>query len=121
MATLAEPRQSKAPAKSDDDASIPTLLKELRDLVIRYAKQQTLDPLRQLGRFVALGLAGGIFISIGVVLLAVGTLRAFQTETGDRLQDNLSWLPYVVALLFCVIVALLMIRKISKVPVGEER
>jgi H+/Cl- antiporter ClcA len=121
VATLADPIQPKPAAGSKDDVSIPTLLKELRDLVVAYAKQQTLDPLKALGRFVALGVAGGIFVGIGVVLLAVGTLRGFQSETQASLQGHLSWLPYVIAFGFCVIVAALMIRRISKVPAGKER
>jgi hypothetical protein len=121
VATLADPTQSKPSAGSREDVSFPTLLKELRDLVVAYAKQQTLDPLKQLGRFVALGLAGGIFVGIGVVLLAIGTLRGFQSETQASLQGHLSWLPYVIAFGFCVIVAVFMIRRISKVPVGKER
>jgi hypothetical protein len=118
---LAEPRAAKRPAGSDKDASIPTLVRQLWALIVAYAKQETVDPLKALGRFVALGLAGGILIGIGCLLLAVGTLRAIQAEAGRHLGGNWSWVPYLGAVAFCVIVAFLMIRRIAKPPGHEER
>lgn len=67
------------------------------NLVIAYVKQETLDPLKGLLRFVGFGVAGSIAITIGTVMLLVAGLRALQTETGT-FQGNLSWVPYVIVI-----------------------
>lgn len=64
-------------------------------LVIAYLKQETLDPLKQLGRFVLFGVTGSLAIAVGTVLLLVAALRVLQTETG-AFHGNLSWLPYLI-------------------------
>ncbi len=60
-------------------------------LVVDYAKQETLGPLKSLGRFVAFGVAGsrGPVHRRDVLLLLAG-LRALQTETGSTFTGNLS-------------------------------
>jgi len=73
-------------------------------MVITYVKQETLVPLRQLGRYIGFGVAGSFLLGLGAVLLSVGGLRALQTETGDTFAGDWSWAPYlivVVASLFC--------------------
>jgi hypothetical protein len=84
---------TEAPSKS---APLPQLLLELRDMVVGYVKQETLIPLKQLGRYVGFGIAGSLLLGLGVVLLAVGGLRALQTETGDTFTDDWSWAPYLI-------------------------
>jgi hypothetical protein len=74
----------------------------LKELTITYAKQETLDPLKSLGRFVAYGVLGSFCLGIGFVLLALAMLRALQEETGDHLTGHLSWIPYLVTLAGCV-------------------
>ena len=115
---MALPRQSK---KSDSDGSLPAEVKELAQLVVTYAKQQTLDPLKALGRWVAFGVAGALLLSLGFLLLAVGLLRALQVETGDHLAGNLSWLPYLIAVAFLGLVIGLTVRRISHGPGSKER
>jgi hypothetical protein len=78
--------------------SLATLLQELRELVVAYAKQETVEPLRDLGRFLAFGVAGSIVIGVGVSLLLLGGLRVLQTETGDAFAGNWSWVPYLTVL-----------------------
>ena len=87
------------------DKSMPTLAGELYDLVRAYAKQETLEPIKGLGRFAAFGVVGSILIGIGVVLLGVALLRALQTETGDTFDGRWSWAPYLLTLLACAVVA----------------
>jgi hypothetical protein len=93
------------------EKSLPTLASELWDLVRAYAKQETIQPLKGILRFVGFGLLGGLFLSIGLVMLALGGLRALQTETGSRFEGNWSWAPYgIVVLAAVVIIGLLMSR-----------
>lgn len=78
-------------------------LRELRDLVVAYAKQETVDPIKGLGRYIAYGVGGAALIGTGVFFIAIGLLRALQTETGEHLtdsisltSDNWSWVPYAI-------------------------
>jgi hypothetical protein len=55
---------------------------EFVQLVIAYAKQETLDPvLRQL-KALGNGIAGAVLLALGTLMLGVGFLRALQTEFG---------------------------------------
>ena len=71
-------------------------VRELKDLVIAYAKQETLDPLKGLARYVGFGLAGALLMGTGVGFLAVGLLRALQDNRGWAVHGNWSWVPYAV-------------------------
>ena len=81
-----------------DDKSLPGEAQELFQLVVGYAKQETLDPIRNLGRWIGFGLAGALLGSLGAVLLLLGGLRLLQTETGDAFDGRLTWIPYVLVL-----------------------
>jgi hypothetical protein len=87
---------------------LPQLAAELRELIVEYFKQETVVPLKALGRYVAFGLAGALLIGLGVVFLGVGALRVLQTETDTTFTGNWSWAPYgimVVVLLVGAFVA----------------
>jgi hypothetical protein len=82
---------------------LPQLVTELRDLVVRYFREQTLVPLQKLGRYVGFGVLGSLLLGFGVVFLGMSGLRALQDETGDTFSGDWSWVPYLimfVALLF---------------------
>ncbi|MFQ5557963.1 MAG: hypothetical protein ACE5GB_10720, partial [Acidimicrobiales bacterium] len=78
---------------------------ELFDFVKAYARQETLDPLKGAGRWLALGVAGSLLLMIGTLELTLALLRALQTETDTKLTGNLSWLPYVITLVAAALVA----------------
>ncbi len=71
-------------------------IRELRELVVAYTKQETVEPLKGLGRFVGFGLAGALLMGTGVAFLAVAGLRALQDETRPHLTGNWSWVPYAI-------------------------
>jgi hypothetical protein len=78
-------------------------VRELKDLVIAYAKQEATDPLKGIGRYVGFGLAGALLLGTGAGFLAVGLLRFLQFQRGWAVRGNWSWVPYatvVVVLLF---------------------
>jgi len=85
-----------ATASPASGAPLPQLVLELRDMVVTYVRQETVVPLRQLGRYIGFGLAGALLLGLGVVLLGVGGLRALQTETGDTFTGDWSWAPYLI-------------------------
>ena len=96
------------------EKSLPTLASELWDLVRAYAKQETVEPLKGIGRFVAFGIAGSFLLGTGVVLLVVGGLRALQTETGTTFAGNWSWVPYLIVLVGCAAVIGLVLSRTGK-------
>lgn len=100
----------------DGQKSLPELLSELWELITTYVRQETLDPVRGVGRFVAFGVAGALLIGTGGVVLAVGALRLLQTETGTALTGNLTWVPYTL-----VFVALLVGGGASLAAIGRGR
>ena len=87
---------------------------ETVNLVVAYIKQETLDPVKGLGRYVLFGVAGSVALSIGLVVLGVGLLRLLQTETGSTFTGNLSWIPYVIVAAVVVLVAYVAVKAISR-------
>lgn len=75
-------------------APLPQVLQELFQLIVAYFQQETVVPLKQLGRYIAFGLVGALLLGIGVLLLAMSGLRALQDETGTTFSGNWSWAPY---------------------------
>jgi hypothetical protein len=65
-------------------------------LVLDYIKQETLTPLKGLGRYLLFGIAGSILLCAGLVLLLVAFLRALQEQTGGFFGGTMSWAPYVI-------------------------
>lgn len=84
---------------------VSTLVGELWQLFVDYLKQETIVPVKDLGRFLAKGLAGSLLLSVGLVLLMVAGLRALQTETGSALDGNWSFVPYLIVLVVAAIIA----------------
>src|SRR6185312_2667849 len=67
-------------------------------LTVDYLKQEALEPLKGLGRFLLWGVVGSLAIAVGILLLLVGVLRLLQTETGTALTGDWSWVPYAVVI-----------------------
>ena len=80
-------------------------IRELRELVVEYAKQETVEPLKGLGRYVAWGIAGALLLGLGFVFLAIGALRALQDETYPHFTGNWSWVPYAIVVFGSFLVA----------------
>jgi hypothetical protein len=73
-------------------------------LTVDYLKQEVVQPLRGLGRFLYMGIAGSFFVAFGLLLVLLGVLRLLQTETGSALQGDWSWVPYAVVVLLGIAV-----------------
>lgn len=90
-------------------------------VVVDYVKQETLTPLKSLGRFLALGVAGSAILVVGLVLILVGFLRVLQTETGTALSGNLSWVPYGCVAVVTVALMGLATWRVAKGPATRRR
>jgi Putative Actinobacterial Holin-X, holin superfamily III len=80
-------------------------VRELKDLVVAYAKQETADPLKGLKRYVTFGLGGALLMGTGIFFLAMGVLRALQANHGWAVHGNWSWVPYVIDVLVLGVIA----------------
>jgi hypothetical protein len=89
-------------------------VRELWTLLVSYAKQETIDPLRNLGRYLAYGLGGMALITLGVFLLGLSVLRSMQSMTGDLFAGFWSWVPYLVVVLGFAGVIALAVSRISR-------
>jgi hypothetical protein len=93
-------------------------VRELRELVIAYAKQEATEPLTGLKRYAGLGLAGAALMGVGIFFLSIGALRAMQQYGGRLARGNFTWVPYFVVVIVLVALAALVwtarSRKIRK-------
>lgn len=87
-----------------DDKSVTAVASEAWTLTVDYAKQEIKDPVDGLLRYVAWGALSMLLTGVGLVLLAIGGLRALQTETGSTFTGNWSWAPYGIVLVGAVLV-----------------
>ena len=88
----------------------------LRDYLI----QETVDPLRLLGRYVVWGTLGSFFVGVGTLMLLVALLRILQEET-SAFQGNLSWIPYVIVVIVAAAVIALTVLRIVTGPARRRR
>ena len=101
-------------ANEQKDEGVGESVADIWQLVQAYAKQETIDPLKAIGRFLGYGLAGAFLLAVGVFLVTLAIIRGLQTETGEHLTGSWNWVPYAVGLVFTVIVAGLAARSITK-------
>ena len=86
-------------------------------LIVDYVKQETLEPLKGLGRFVLFGVVGSVLLAGGFVILAVATDTRAVGEAA-AFSGNLSWLPYVICAVVSIGVGALAVVAIGK---GQAR
>ena len=93
-------------------------LRELKDLVIAYARQETVDPLKTLGRHMGFGIAGAILIGAGWVFALLALLRGLQQigffSSAEPDGGTWSWLPYMIVTIVGAVVAALYVRMLAK-------
>jgi hypothetical protein len=99
------------------------LLGHTRDttaLLRDYLVQETVDPVRTLGRYVLWGTLGSFFVGLGALMLLVGLLRLLQGET-SAFHGNLSWIPYLIVTVVAVVVIALTVVRIVTGPARRRR
>jgi hypothetical protein len=89
-------------------------------LTVDYLKQEVVEPLRGLGRFLYMGIAGSFFLAFGLLLILLGVLRLLQTETGSALTGDWSWVPYAATVVLGVGVIAVAALRITSGP-GEAK
>jgi hypothetical protein len=89
-------------------------------LTVDYLKQETVQPLKGLGRFLYMGIAGSFFLAGGILLVLIGILRLLQTETGTALTGDWSWVPYLSVMLLGIGVIVIAVWRITAGPARER-
>ena len=86
---------------------------ELVELVVSYAKQQTLEPIRGAGRWLAYGLLAVISLVFGTVMISLGTLRLLQTEVFAG-ATTWSFVPYMIVVVMCGVAVAYTVSRINR-------
>jgi hypothetical protein len=89
---------------------------EIVGMVKTYAKQETVDPLRNAGRFLAWGIAGAVCLGLGTILLLTAILRAMQYW----MHGAMSWAPYLITLAVGAVVVGLAAWRIGVKHLGDS-
>lgn len=84
------------------------------DLVKEYARQELLEPLRPIPRWIAFGVLGSTLLMIAGIPLTIATLRVLQEETGTAFAGNLSWAPHGITLCGSIVIVAALVRQIRK-------
>ena len=116
MVRLRRPQKSTTGAEKSADGDAR---RDLISLVIAYARQETIEPLKTLVRFVAYGTLGSLCIALGTIMLLVALLRLLQTETG-AFHGNLSWLPYLIVSVVAVLIMVAAGLRIAAGPAARR-
>jgi Putative Actinobacterial Holin-X, holin superfamily III len=53
-------------------------VQEVRELLIAYVRQETLEPITKLKKYVGLSVGGALLMGTGVIFIAIGVLRLLQ-------------------------------------------
>jgi hypothetical protein len=109
-----------APRSDDGRHGLRNAGDDAFQLTVDYVKQETIEPLRGLGRFLYMGILGSFFLTVGILLILVGVLRLLQTETGTTLTGDWSWVPYAVVVLLGIVVIAVAIWRIMAGPAERK-
>jgi hypothetical protein len=71
------------PSSSGREGGTKDTAEDLFQLIIAYAKQETLDPVVKQLKALAQGIAGAALLALGTVFLSIGFVRALQAEFGS--------------------------------------
>ena len=89
-------------------------LQEIQELVVSYAKQETIEPLKQLGRYLGFGLAGSVCIFIGTFFLGLGVLRLLQSIEAFGGTSWASAIPYSITIVLLAMIVIWMGLSLSR-------
>lgn len=77
-----------------------------------YAVQETVGPLRGLGRYLLFGLVGAVGVSLGLVFATLAVVRVLQSET-DLFNANWSFVPHLAGAVFLMLAIAMLIRAVG--------
>jgi hypothetical protein len=93
---------------------------DFKDLVVAYVKQETVDPIKSSGKQIGFGVGGALVVAIGVLFLAIGTLRLVQTETTWFDGPWTRLIAYVIVIVFLGAGAAISASKARPAPTNQK-
>jgi len=92
---------------------------ELKDLVVAYAKQETLDPLKTLRRYLSFGVSGAMCIGVGLSFTLLALLRGLQTielfnDPASVHGGTWSWVPYAITAVVGIVLAAFFVHRLVR-------
>ena len=93
------------------DVGLRAELSELAAMLRAYVVQETVGPLRGIGRYLLFGLLGAVAVSLSVVLGALALVRVLQTETAV-FGANWSFVPHLAGVAVLIVAIATMARAI---------
>ena len=109
--TAAPTSPTRPNSEGNDSKGLPELGRELLDLTVAYAKQETIGPLKGAQRTIGWGVAGATVSSIGLLVFVIGVVRVVQVEA--RLRGAWSWVPYAAGIAVTGLVAFISMKRIQ--------
>ena len=88
-------------------------------MVRDYVKQETLDPLRGVGRWLAWGIVGAVALLFGAVTGLIGLLRLLQAEVFYQ-SNGFTWAPYMIIVGVAVVMVWLSLTRIARPSLHKE-
>jgi hypothetical protein len=96
-----------------NEKTVSEVFGELRELLVGYARQETVEPLNRLKHYLGFGIPGALVLCLGLSFISLGILRGLQhlswTTTGFG-----SLVPYAVMGVFQLIVLLICYLRIKR-------
>ncbi len=99
----------------------PASVGDVVNLVKTYAQQETIGPIKNAGRWLAMGAAGAFTMAVGIILMLLGLLRLIQVEWDRSARGSFSWLSYVIVLAVAAAVIALAASRIKKDTLDKPR
>lgn len=94
---------------------LPQLVSEFFDLAKAYLRQETIEPVKRLGRALAMGLAAGVAFFLGAIFLAVAGVRlAVEVMPAEPANPWWSALGYVAAAMGLLVLTAVVAKVASK-------
>ncbi len=83
-------------------------------MLVSYAKQETIEPLKSLSRYLGFGLAGSLLMFLGSFFVGLGVLRLMQSFEVFGGASWASTIPYVIAIAALALIAALIFGAMSR-------
>ena len=90
-------------------------LSDAVQLVKTYVVQETVGPLLGMGRKILYGLMGALAMGVGLFFLSLGLLRLVQAEVPRLATGSLSWIAYLIVVVFSGLVSAIALWRVSKI------
>lgn len=87
---------------------------EIQQMLVDYAKQETVEPLKSLGKYLGLGIAGSVLVFLGAFFVGLGALRFAQSFEFFGGASWASSLPYLLSILVLAVFLVLINSALSR-------